>query len=259
MKIYYYEQNGKQQGPVAKEDLRGNIRSTTLVWTEGMADWVEAKEIDELKELFSTPPPLKNGKSKSNIQVLFEKNKNLIVICSTMVVLFFIGIAIFNSTTNENEILKRKQQDLIKSKYDLVKENEELIEQISEIDKEKEEQARLEIETKREKDYVKKNWRDYIETEYGRPEIDFTFGGISSFSVSATNKSKYYFDKVVFNVIYIKKDGDVYKKEKVTLKNIPPQSTETTQTPKSNRGTKVLVQISQVVCKEIELDEKIIQ
>ncbi|MEO8588021.1 MAG: DUF4339 domain-containing protein [Flavobacteriales bacterium] len=57
----YHIHNGQQQeGPFDKEELRAKvIKPTTLVWYEGASDWIEAGKIDELKDLFTVPPPLK--------------------------------------------------------------------------------------------------------------------------------------------------------------------------------------------------------
>lgn len=64
---YFIIINNVQQGPFSFEELRRHsITSDTLVWTEGMAQWLPAWQIDELKPLFygrssdtagSVPPP----------------------------------------------------------------------------------------------------------------------------------------------------------------------------------------------------------
>lgn len=66
---YFIIVNGAQQGPYTIEELRQrHIDSSTLVWTEGMAQWTPAWQVEELKTLFNenaandldgipTPPP----------------------------------------------------------------------------------------------------------------------------------------------------------------------------------------------------------
>jgi hypothetical protein len=72
MKTYYYEYNGHQIGPVTFEELeKKKIEPTTLVWYEGLTEWVEAKNISELKGLFSAMPPPIN---KPPIPVRQENN-----------------------------------------------------------------------------------------------------------------------------------------------------------------------------------------
>lgn len=62
MKQYYYSDGQNQFGPFTKEELRGQkITKETLVWCEGMSDWVKAGDVDDLADLFfqiSMPPPL---------------------------------------------------------------------------------------------------------------------------------------------------------------------------------------------------------
>jgi len=59
MKKFFLLKNGQQVGPFSVDDLKiKKIKKTNLVWAEGMADWLKAGEIAELKGLFAaTPPP----------------------------------------------------------------------------------------------------------------------------------------------------------------------------------------------------------
>jgi hypothetical protein len=61
---YFISIKGKNQGPYNLDELEKlNLFNTTLVWKDGMQDWQQAKEIDELKEITLTPPPeLPKGK-----------------------------------------------------------------------------------------------------------------------------------------------------------------------------------------------------
>jgi len=50
---WYYSVEGKQQGPVTAADLKklaeaGTLKSTDLIWKDGMADWAPAKSIKGL-------------------------------------------------------------------------------------------------------------------------------------------------------------------------------------------------------------------
>lgn len=51
---YYIIVNGSQLGPYSKEELNlQGITSETLVWHEGLPDWVKAAEVAELSELIA--------------------------------------------------------------------------------------------------------------------------------------------------------------------------------------------------------------
>jgi hypothetical protein len=59
---YYLAIKGKQEGPFDPEQLRGLIKDgtmtlATLVWKEGLENWIEAEKVGELKDLFSQNPP----------------------------------------------------------------------------------------------------------------------------------------------------------------------------------------------------------
>ncbi len=59
---YYAEQGKEKSGPISADTLARivnespEIRSSTLVWRKGMADWVAASEVEELDS--SIPPPM---------------------------------------------------------------------------------------------------------------------------------------------------------------------------------------------------------
>ncbi len=61
---WHYEKNGKSEGPVTEDALRGLIESgevgpETLIWSQPMKDWAKADEIEDLKGYFTdVPPPL---------------------------------------------------------------------------------------------------------------------------------------------------------------------------------------------------------
>jgi len=63
-KSYHIAINGESKGPLPISQLQalvseGSMTRESLVWTDGMADWQKALEVDGLKKLFSaTPPPL---------------------------------------------------------------------------------------------------------------------------------------------------------------------------------------------------------
>lgn len=79
MKKYHYSDGDNQFGPLTIEELKDNkITKDTMVWYEGLDNWVKAGDVDELKELFkSTPPPLSSSKqSPPPINVKTEKKPN---------------------------------------------------------------------------------------------------------------------------------------------------------------------------------------
>lgn len=58
MKHYFIHNGSDKEGPFDKDELRAKvIKPNTPVWCEGMPDWTEASKVEELKDLFSTPPP----------------------------------------------------------------------------------------------------------------------------------------------------------------------------------------------------------
>lgn len=58
MAQYYLSVNGQQQGPFEVNQLIPNgLNSDSMVWTNGMANWMRAAEVPELAYLFASPAP----------------------------------------------------------------------------------------------------------------------------------------------------------------------------------------------------------
>jgi hypothetical protein len=74
--LFYCNISGEQKGPFPTSEIpamlaKGEIRPDTMVWGEGLAEWLELK--DAFKDVLPVPPPLaaskkaaieKNGGSK---------------------------------------------------------------------------------------------------------------------------------------------------------------------------------------------------
>lgn len=62
---YYVVDNGQSTGPFDLKTLQnmaaqGKFKEDNLVWKKGMKDWINAKDVVELKELFDSIPPIPN-------------------------------------------------------------------------------------------------------------------------------------------------------------------------------------------------------
>ncbi|MDO5664760.1 MAG: GYF domain-containing protein [Bacteroidia bacterium] len=52
-RYFYIDSEGKQKGTFSPEELKvENIRKDTLVWTQGMSEWMRAADVAELNYLF---------------------------------------------------------------------------------------------------------------------------------------------------------------------------------------------------------------
>lgn len=63
MKKYYYLSGQQKVGPFTLEELaQQNIERTTWVWYQGLEKWTQLKDVEELREVWSSlPPPVKQG------------------------------------------------------------------------------------------------------------------------------------------------------------------------------------------------------
>ena len=66
---YYYAKNEEKIGPLSLDELKKvDIKDDTLMWHEGLDDWVKAEDLKELKSFFNvSSSPSLNIEEESNI------------------------------------------------------------------------------------------------------------------------------------------------------------------------------------------------
>jgi hypothetical protein len=86
MNKYYIVIDGTQQGPFSAEELKEKgVTSQSLIWTEGMDNWTEAKNIKALSEVIKiTPPPIPQESEKPiKVEAEISKKKEKFITPST--------------------------------------------------------------------------------------------------------------------------------------------------------------------------------
>lgn len=112
MKKYFLHNGNEQQGPFEIEDLKGkNITKQTPVWREGLSDWTEAGNLEELNDLFkaTTPPPFQEkqivpppisktiNQTKNEVQQpKKKKSKSYIYITLGVIVIIVVALSVID-------------------------------------------------------------------------------------------------------------------------------------------------------------------
>jgi hypothetical protein len=82
MEKYYIVTDNEQKGPYSIEELQElNISLSTLVWNEGMENWVEAKNVPELRNIIKiSPPPIpKISDVTYKVEAEIKQNKEKLI------------------------------------------------------------------------------------------------------------------------------------------------------------------------------------
>jgi len=105
-KKYFVMFDNEQKGPFGFSELATlNLTNQTPIWHEGMTEWATLEEIEELKSLKKSIPPIynldKNETSPINysafISDLFSKNKLFVIIILIFVVFSILLYPMFNT------------------------------------------------------------------------------------------------------------------------------------------------------------------
>jgi hypothetical protein len=250
MKIYYFHDGTNQSGPFDIEELKQKgITKETPVWYEGLKEWTTAGEIKDLSTLFlNTPPPLKSAPPvysqavSSTVISSAPKNRKPMLYIGIAIAA---GIAIFfgiknNESAAANSLL-----------LDTSAEFAAVTNKLAEIEqKEQQELAQKEALENKNREY-RNEWEKYITFTNSEPEISYLLGGVSEFQITVGNQTPYILDQVDISVAYIRKNGDIYKTETVSIANVNPNTFETAVAPSSINGVKINVAIAKVVCKKM--------
>ena len=133
MRKYFYIKDGKKKGPFSLEELnRENLTRKTKVWFYGLNNWTVLSEIEELKSLASSIPPLlKITKSEKNRDTIIIKkdiskinsikkklnNRKIINISIFIIVALLLLFSIIKSNFNKRKV-SSPHQEIVENAYD---------------------------------------------------------------------------------------------------------------------------------------------
>ncbi len=264
MKTYFINDGQQQKGPFTIEELKSQlVKPNDMVWSEGMENWQPASEMNDLKPLFSSvPPPLipkpieptdnKNAVGNANP----KSNKKLFIYLGAgLGALLLIGASIFliaslSSKKSNDETINAAllaKADSLKSAAAMDSSTKANSQNASIDEKnmtpEQKEQAK--------KEKYKKNWRNYVSVH--PTYMTGPMGGISNITITLTNNMPYKLDKVNVWLKYIRVDNSVYKTAGVYFANVGANQTVKKNAAFSDKGMKLIANISKISCTAIEL------
>ncbi len=269
MRQYFIHNGQNQEGPFDLEHLKKRtLKKETPIWYEGIEKWTTVGEIEELKNLISSPlpPPLFPNKetsknfhdtsyspsptytpststsSPSYDELFPTKKKSALLpflITGGVLVIGIISWLAYQNSQNSSTI--DSLQEKVSTQETVYQTQQSQI-----AEKEAERQRVNTANTLKNMNY-RNNWDKYIKVTNSEPTIDFTFGGISEFNVYVSNEMEYTIDQVDVLVQYIRKNGEIWQSSVVHLQNVSPNSIESGIAPKSINGIKVICSIEKVI------------
>jgi hypothetical protein len=123
MKKYYYSSNGiDKNGPVTLEELKQiKIDPKTMVWFEGLDNWVNAEEINELNSLFTSPKININKKNSTSTVANSKKKKRKWVLPIVILSLIIFSVIVRSGLKSNNSVVQEisveKIENELENKY----------------------------------------------------------------------------------------------------------------------------------------------
>lgn len=77
MKKYFYSDGKEKHGPLSFDELKQEgISKQTLIWFEGLDDWTQAGELNEMKPILELqPPPISTEEKEESIEPVEKKEE----------------------------------------------------------------------------------------------------------------------------------------------------------------------------------------
>lgn len=98
---------------------------------------------------------------------------------------------------------------------------------------------------------IKDNINKFVTQKVTYDYNDF-FGGIDNVQVTVSNNTDFKMDEVTVQLSYIKKNGELYDTQYITVSNISAHGQKTVPGPESKRGTSMGSKITKVYSHELE-------
>ena len=147
--------------PLTFEELKSrNINRSTLIWFEGLSDWIKAGLVDELEDLFNTvppaikkeiPPPLHAIEPDNELSQTFMSRNGSKVMWAALAIaiVFFLVYSFGNKNASEAAIQTRENTESIKQQQQQLDTQNAKIAEQEQIEKERLERERKETIQKR--------------------------------------------------------------------------------------------------------------
>lgn len=207
MKQYYISEGPEKSGPFSLEDLKDmNLDRTTMVWRNDQDRWLKAAELPELS--MHLPPDLPNQQNNTMLHMVY-----VVVILVILAFSFFMYTRTIQATEKAIEVRTKQEQP---------------------DDTEERKEAALAF-AKRE---TRKRIQELVILDQSSYVVG-TFGGIKELDITVSNNTEFIMDEVSVEVRYYKKNGKLYKRERISFYHIQAHDAVTKRMPETPRGTHV--------------------
>lgn len=230
---YYIDKNNHRKGPVAADVLLKQMTPETLVWKEGMTEWLPATQVPELASL--VPPPTPQGTTSPPVPGKDKKNLYAAIAFAALV-LFIVGYF----------ALKPKEHTYVNASTGTV-------ESIS-ADNFANEETTAKGADKKAELYaaLSQSPTSYIVSDVNTYYYNTLTGGISDLSINIQNYVQYSMD-VTYSVEYISKNEYVLDTKTFVKTAVPGKNV--LYIPDYPRGMSVYVTLTRIQCKDIGFDK----
>ena len=251
MKQYYTHDGDRILGPYAVNELKNLvITGSTPIWYEGLPDWTTASNVPALIPYITLgsggPPPIKKQTEEPlppDQQPGYKTaaKSNYTVFWVVLITLFAILAA---------GLWWYVKEDGVETPIGVVggKTQEELDKEFIASQEKEERRIKEELIFKKKQKH-RKNWKRYVKVSATYDPMNF-LGGLENIKVTVKNSSEYMLDNVQVRLKYIKKDGEMWDAEALSIQGIEAKSTKVVDAPESFRGRSVEVSFTSIRSEE---------
>lgn len=100
------------------------------------------------------------------------------------------------------------------------------------------------------KKYFRQNWQNYIHVSLNNYKTGF-LGGLKDIKVTVNNDTEFPLENVMVSLQYFRANGKLFKRNDVSIDNIPPKSSKEIAAPDSRKGMKITATFKRITSQEM--------
>lgn len=285
MKQYYFSNGQEPNGPFTLEQLaKQPFTAESIVWHEGMSDWLPAKQISELSHLFPAVPPIRRAPvgppsipssartldsggtapfaappatSQQSSPGQASRLKYYLIGGGVLALLLLFASGLlggfFQSEATYSPAYTATEQAPTDAAIDA---NGTPVESLApEVNQEQVQQQEREAKRAWNREHFLEFFNVFVNPTYSVG----TLGGISGGSLTVQNKSGYRLENVVVTVYYYKPNGETINARSLEIGSMAAHEEQQVPFPNSDRGIRVDCQLFSLTAPGLEYEYNVMQ
>ena len=144
----------------------------------------------------------------------------------------------------------KNNKELVQQMRDIKQKDESISQAMNQMSSSQVQRENMPARFVDQKAYYREHWDNFIHINTNNYKTGL-LGGIKNLKVEVSNQTDFKLDNIETTVIYKRANGEVFKKENVTINNIPSKGKASAAAPDSRAGSSVDIKLSKITSQDM--------